>query len=201
MKLGAFVMTCAERTDICRATVADLASTDWRSPVEVILDRSESKRSQTRQEYTALAALQTFLMSPADVMLFLEDDVRFNIAIEANIRAWAPVQEHSMSHLFASVYNPNVRPLLVEESRSFFIADPQAIYGSQAFLLSRDMVNYVAEHYWEVDGGQDIKMSRLASRLGPIFYHRPSLVQHVGHLSTWGGPYHCASDYDPAWRA
>jgi hypothetical protein len=194
-------MTCGERKDMCRATLANLAATDWRSPVEIVFDRSDSDRSQTRQEYNALTSLRRFLESSADVMLFLEDDLRFNVAIEANIRAWAPVQERYADHLFASLYNPNVRPLSLGESGRYFIAAPEAVYGSQAFLLSAKTAGYITEHYGEVIGAQDIKMSRLASRLGPIFYHRPSLVQHVGQLSTWGGRYHQASDYDSSWRA
>jgi len=134
-------------------------------------------------------------------MLFLEDDLQFNVAIEANIRAWAPVRIFYAGQLFASLYNPNVQPLSVDEPGRFFIADPDAVYGSQAFVLSRETADYIFQHYWEVDGGQDIKMSRLASRRGPIFYHKPSLVQHVGYLSTWGGRYHEAGDYDSTWKA
>jgi hypothetical protein len=48
---------------------------------------------------------------------------------------------------------------------------------------------------------QDIKLSRLAAPLCPLLFHSPSLVQHVGVASTWGGPYHQASDYDAYWRA
>ena len=48
---------------------------------------------------------------------------------------------------------------------------------------------------------QDIKISRLAAQLDePIFYHVPSLVQHVGKRSTWGGKFHFAADYDPLWK-
>jgi hypothetical protein len=201
MKLGAFIMSCAERADTCRATLANLAATDWRSSVEIILDSSDSERKQTRQECNALVSLRAFLQSSADVMLFLEDDLQFNVAIETNIRAWAPVRSYYAGQLFASLYNPNVRPLSVDEADRFFIADPDAVYGSQAFVLSREMADYIAQHYWEVEGLQDIKMSRLASRLGPVYYHKPSLVQHVGYLSSWGGHYHKAEDYDSTWRA
>jgi len=31
----------------------------------------------------------------------------------------------------------------------------------------------------------------------PIYYHTPSLVQHVGIESAWGGHFHWAPDYDP----
>jgi hypothetical protein len=42
-------------------------------------------------------------------------------------------------------------------------------------------------------------MPRLASRFVPIYYHRPSLVDHVGAESTWGGPRHNAVNFDAKW--
>jgi hypothetical protein len=48
---------------------------------------------------------------------------------------------------------------------------------------------------------QDIKMSRLAAKIGkPIYYHSPSLVQHVGQASVWGGSFHQSADFDADWR-
>jgi hypothetical protein len=45
-------------------------------------------------------------------------------------------------------------------------------------------------------------MARLAGRLDrPLYYHVPSLVQHVGKKSVWGGFFHQAADYDPLWKA
>jgi hypothetical protein len=79
--------------------------------------------------------------------------------------------------------------------------DPESIFGSQAFLLSRETAIYVVKHWDSVEGMQDIKMSRLAARLAePVFYHAPSLVQHVGRKSTWGGGFHRARDYDRYWK-
>jgi SAM-dependent methyltransferase len=43
-------------------------------------------------------------------------------------------------------------------------------------------------------------MSRLAARVCRIYYHLPSLVQHVGRQSVWGGHYHYTPDFDPEWR-
>jgi hypothetical protein len=34
-----------------------------------------------------------------------------------------------------------------------------------------------------------------------IHYHVPSLVQHVGAASTWGGVYHTAPDFERDWKA
>jgi hypothetical protein len=75
------------------------------------------------------------------------------------------------------------------------------VYGSQAFLLSRATVALVLAGWDGVPGMQDIKISRIAAKAGPIHYHRPSLVQHVRAPSTWGGPQHWARDYSASWRA
>jgi len=40
-----------------------------------------------------------------------------------------------------------------------------------------------------------------AGRAVPIYYHRPSLVEHIGDVSTWGGRHHRAVDFDRDWRA
>jgi hypothetical protein len=82
------------------------------------------------------------------------------------------------------------------------IVDPHTAFGSQALLLSKDAVEYVVRRWDAVPGLQDIKIFRLLARLGnPVFYHAPSLVQHIGANSTWGGGFHQASDFDPAWKA
>jgi len=69
-------------------------------------------------------------------------------------------------------------------------------------VLSRRAVKYIVDHWDEVEGKQDIRISRLAGRLQPMmFYHSPSLVQHVGLESTWGGGFHTARDFDRDWKA
>jgi hypothetical protein len=67
---------------------------------------------------------------------------------------------------------------------------------------SLDTARFIAAHWHEIEGMQDIKMSRLAARGGwPIYYHSPSLVQHIGRVSTWGGGYHYAPDFEPQFQA
>jgi len=67
----------------------------------------------------------------------------------------------------------------------YFVAYAESVYGSQAFVMSREMAEHFVANWWDVEGMQDIKMSRLAAQKGPIYYHQPSLVQHVGLVSTW----------------
>ena len=102
----------------------------------------------------------------------------------------------------ASLYNPGLRELACDIRNHARIVAPKSVFGSQAFLISRNTVEYVVRHWNEVQGMQDIKISRLAGRLKtPIFYHAPSLVQHTGAQSVWGAKFHQAADFDPTWRA
>ena len=89
------------------------------------------------------------------------------------------------------------------DGEHWFIADPDAVYGSQAYLLTNDCAQYVVEHWSECSGMQDIKMSRLTAASGrAIYFHAPSLVQHEGRTSSWGTDYfHQTADYAPAFKA
>jgi len=156
----------------------------------------------------------------AEVLLFFEDDLLFNQHLVWNLQRWSPLrnaeprpgierltpgqpQPSARRMFFGSLYDPTVNELTMRELENYFIADPQAVYGSQAFVMSRAMAEYFVAHWWEVEGMQDIKMSRLAARLGPIYYHLPSLVQHVGVKSTWtdDSRFHDTKSFDRDWRA
>ena len=105
--------------------------------------------------------------------------------------------------MFGSLYDPNVREAVSVPTEHYFIARAESVYGSQAFVMSRKMAEHFVEHWWEVEGMQDIKMSRLAAQLVPIYYHQPSLVQHVGLVSTWteDARFHDTKSFDRNFKA
>ena len=159
-------------------------------------------RPQERQERVSLAALESGIEAGWDYFLFLEDDVRFNKQIVHNLQEWEPLLDNVVQ--MASLYNPRVAgPNAPCPYANTYIAHPRRVYGSQAFLLSRQCARHVVRHWWEEKGMQDIKISRLASHLGPIFYHAPSLVQHAGTVSTWtdDNRFHTAPDFSEDFRA
>lgn len=189
---------------MCRETIQRLLETDWEDTPEVVVDQSESDRPQTRQEDTARRLLKLAADTEGDTtfVLFLEDDLAFNCHLRHNLEHWPPLLDVAAGgHFFGSVYNPSVAPRSPDAERACFEAEPSSVYGSQAFLLSSTTARYVVDHWDEVIGMQDIKMSRLAARVTPILYHVPSLVQHVGYHSAWDGWYHWTTDYDADWRA
>jgi hypothetical protein len=202
INIAGVMITCPGREQELSATLKDLRGGDplnQQLRLHLQTDDTTYERRQERQEHNSLAALTTGLnrFPDADVLLFFEDDIIFNRHLVHNLQRWSPLRNEPRPgtdarpangqpwYRFGSLYDPNVRELSCKPDENYFIADPKAVYGSQAFAMSRAMAEHFVENWWEVPGMQDIKMSRLAALLGPIYYHQPSLVQHVGVVSTW----------------
>jgi hypothetical protein len=222
LNIAGVMITCPGREAQLKATLADLrlhevlADGHQALRLHVQLDETTYERRQERQEHNSLAALTIGLnrFPDAEVLLFFEDDIIFNRHLMHNLQRWSPLrnierltpgqpQPGARRYVFGSLYDPNVRELSCKPDENYFIADPQAVYGSQAFVMSRAMAEHFVSHWWDVQGMQDIKMSRLAALLGPIYYHQPSLVQHVGVVSTWtdDARFHDTKYFDGNWRA
>jgi hypothetical protein len=201
MRIVAYMMSCAERAPTRERTLADLRLTDWDDEARVEVDRGRYERNQSRQEDTAYNLLQRAVADQPSLFVFLEDDLEFNRHLRHNLEHWRPIHEIPPSgYFFGSLYNPSVQPRWTAAEAAYFVAEPDAVYGSQAFVLSAATAEYIVDHWSDVIGGQDIKMSRLAAQVSLIYYHVPSLVQHVGS-STWGGINHYAPDFHREWRA
>jgi hypothetical protein len=84
---------------------------------------------------------------------------------------------------------------------AYFVADVKYVQGSQAFILSLASACHLIEHWDELDDPHDFRMPRLLGKVCSVYYHTPSLVQHVGRSSTWGGPYLRADDFRSDWKA
>lgn len=212
MNIALVIITCSGREKLLTQTLASLLSTDIGSDVHplVICDTSKFERKQERQEHNSLAALEEVLVQnwEAEVILFCEDDIIFNRHLRWNLERWEPLRNYAGSLrpgnaepsvkdlFFGSLYDPGIPELQMYEDKHYFVAHPNRIYGSQCFVLSRAVAEYIVAHWWEQEGMQDIKMSRLAARLCPVHYHHPSLVQHVGYQSAWGGPFHDSKSFD-----
>jgi hypothetical protein len=181
-------------------TLRNLAMTDWgNEPVFVHLDAGSGDNFRERQQRNTWLALKACLKWKADYFLLLEDDLVFNRNIRHNLLKWNPLHRGDIA--LGSLYNPYLTCLALDPLNNCSIVDPETVYGSQAFILPRPTVEYLVKHWNEVEGMQDIKISRLAGRLKhPVYYHTPSLVNHIGQQSVWGGSYHHACDFDPSWR-
>lgn len=199
--IAAVMISCPERTDLRRKTLKKLARTDWGTePIHVLIDTGAAEDRRQRQTDASLSALKQGLEIGADYLLFLEDDLDFNVHLRYNLEHWQPLKRRQIT--LAGLYNPSLRESACDVARNALVVEPHCIFGSQALLLSRATVNYVVRNWNRIRGMQDIRISRLAGRLNrPILYHCPSLVQHVGTESVWGGPFHQAGDFHPFWKA
>ena len=202
--MRAYVLSCEERADVCAETVADLGRTDWGAAPTVVLDESTAAKKLERILDTGVRVLAR-AVDEADgdhVFLLCEDDVAFNRSLRHNLEHWAPVVDRRPDgHLFGSLYNPNVVVAPPDGLTTAVVADPRRFYGSQGMVMSVTTARSLVEQWDDGNGPFDLRISRLAARWSPLWYHLPSLVQHRAVESTWGGAPHFASDFSPDWRA
>jgi hypothetical protein len=199
----AYVLTCDERAEVCAETVADLALTDWGADPGVVVDVSSHPKKLERILETGRRLLGRAVDEATgdDVILVCEDAVTFNRSLRHNVERWGPVVARQPGgHLFGSLYNPNV---VAPESggATAVVADPRRHYGSQGSVMSIVTARSMVEQWDDGSGPFDLRISRLAARWSPLWYHVPSLVQHRDVGSTWGGAPHFAIDFSVDWRA
>lgn len=197
-RIDAVVLTCRGREAVLAKTLDSLRRTDWGEEPTVFLDRVDDPDPEVRQIVACKLLLADALTRPWDHLLFLEDDVAFNRHLRHNLETWWPLRAGRVR--LASLYAPPAVAFPVRGER-FAVADPRSVYGSQAMILSRACAAHIHDRYDDGAGKQDLRFAELAGPLGPVFYHSPSLVQHVGRVSVWGGIFHEAADYDPEYRA
>ena len=183
------------------STLQRLARTDWGpTPVLLQLDGGAPDDPRERQQQAAWHLLRRFLDGKAEFLLFLEDDLDFNQHLRENLNRWPPLAERRLE--LGGIYNPGLVEEACDVEGRAYIVKPDRVYGSQALLVSRRAAAFMVRRWDKVEGMQDIKMSRLAGQLKqPMYYHSPSLVQHIGVDSTWGGAFHEALDFDKQWKA
>jgi ADP-heptose:LPS heptosyltransferase len=200
-KVMAVMISGVNRNKTRRQTLDNLARTDWDgAPLLVQIDDGDADGYRERETQCAYLALKKGLEHGADYILLLEDDLDFNRHLGHNLQNWGPLKAGVVT--LASLFNPKVRELACDLRNNARIVNSNEVFGSQAFLIANDTVQYIVRHWDEVAGGQDIKISRLAGRQRkPIFYHAPSLVQHIRTPSALGASFREAMDFDPNWKA
>jgi hypothetical protein len=198
----AYVLTCEERAEVCAETVADLARTDWGAAPALVVDHGTHPKQLERIVETGLRLLERAVEEATaddEVVLVCEDDVSFNRSLRHNLERWAPVVDRRADgHLFGSLYNPGVAVATAGETA--VVVDPRQFYGSQGMVLSITTARSLVEQWDDGHSPLDLRISRLAARWSPVWYHVPSLVQHRAIPSTWGGRPHRADDFSVDWR-
>lgn len=202
LKLNAYMVSCAARNQLRNRTVENLAATDWQGSLTVELDDGGVIPPLVRHTALVRRALRRATQDPNNFFLFLEDDLEFNRNLTHNLAAWPPLLDLvPEAHFFGSLYNPGVTFVRVSHV-GYAEASLPSVWGSQALVISKETAHCLLT-CWGVESWPtaDIRLARLASRVCPLLYHVPSLVQHVGVDSLWGGPFHSAADFDKDWKA
>jgi ADP-heptose:LPS heptosyltransferase len=199
--LAAWMITCAEREETRKTTLASLAASDWPDLPLVILDDPEKTSDGVQRiAQQILHALRQFLDHSAEHILLLEDDLSFNRHLRHNIEHWRPYRHREIT--LAGLYNPGLYEIAYDVVGSAVAVAPESLFGTQALLISRPAVQHVVSAWNTLSTAADHRLARLAAQMGhPLYYHAPSLVQHQQVPSTWGGNPHHAADFDPDWRA
>ena len=81
--------------------------------------------------------LQRAIADKSEMILYIEDDVRFNRYLRHNLKRWPPlagVGAHNM--FFGSLFNPNIPAIERHQNEAYFLADTRYIFGSQALIFS-----------------------------------------------------------------
>lgn len=202
MKFSALIMSCAEREAVLATTLESLTKSGWPDSPELVLDDGKGNTSIERIVRTWRRMLRRAGELDADVVLMLEDDVMFGRWFEHNLKSWPALRElrHNRG-FYASLYNPGMPYLQRRPEQRCMVAFAGNLWGAQALLLTPATARFIDTHWDQAEGNPDQRMPRLASRISPIYYHVPSLVDHAEVETTWGGMIHRAQDFDPDWRA
>jgi hypothetical protein len=197
-----FVMSCAERHATLASTLSRLAACGWPTVDDVVLDDGLGARPIERIHRTWRRMIRAAGRADSPFVLLLEDDLVFGRWFSENLGSWSVLERVAPGGAFyGSLYNAG-RPFLTRRPlERYLIADARFVWGSQALVMTAGTARYLDANWDSAVGNPDQRMPLIASRVTPIYYHLPSLVDHAPVPTTWGGIDHTAPDFDSDYRA
>jgi len=202
-----YFLTAPGREEILAGTLARWAQCGWSGEPVIHVDPTPRTYASNGRAVPPmvrmLAAYRTLLAraleeTTAPHFLLLEDDIAFASGFAEKIAAWEPLARGWVTG-FASFFNPGVRLAshgAASSGADYFLAHRRSVLGSQALLLDRDFAAIARDEWDTLDGFASMRLAALAARLHrPIYYHRPSLVEHASQVSAWGGHLRRAVDF------
>ncbi|HEY0548182.1 MAG TPA: hypothetical protein VGF13_01195 [Verrucomicrobiae bacterium] len=203
-------LTCPQRQETFTQTLARLARTDWGAWPRIHIDDTREEGASTwgtsarapRLTYAFAAMLREALAEKGrdeEWLLLLEDDLDFHPKIAAHVAAWGALKDPRS--VMASLFNPSLQAIEYPDTPAqAFAANPKTFLGAQALLLRRGAVRRAVAEWDQLSGMQSQRLAKLFGQEGPIWVHKPSLVQHVAVDSSWGVRIQRALDFNPAWE-
>lgn len=206
-EISVYMMTTPRREQQRNISLNRWLQSDYGDYPRLVVDSSRDPSPKVRQTTTALRLLRHFQeRDQNDWLLFLEDDTDPIANIMSVLSNWAPLQgvtedEEGYLMFAATLYNAGVTYTVSQLPDGIEFAklgNPKHTFGSQALLLSRNMVDLIIED-WDTypdNWMQDLRIyASVAAARTPLWVATPSFVQHIGERSTWGGPAHSAGDF------
>ncbi len=191
-------------------TIASVQASDWPVTPTIVMQPANWPVGWASTSRNYKRALQAAFDSNTDFALILEDDVFVNRDLFANLSQWWPAVS-GQCH-FASLFIPHlVRDPWLREcpELGYRIGHPGKIrgpkgtsweknrlWGSQAYLFSRQGLHQMLAKWDVTKGGQDARANTISAAAGwPIWYTMPCLVEHNQKVSAFGTPQARAPDF------
>ena len=124
-------------------------------------------------------------------------------------RAYMSPEQAEMSRLDIDTRSDIHSLVGADPAQRCTFADSWSVFGSgcpersrmgQARLFTRECAAWLMPLFTLGAEHHDQQTARLAALRWPLYYHAPSLVQHTGCISTWGGGgFHTAGDFVEDW--
>jgi hypothetical protein len=177
-----FMVSCRRRAADRAATLRNLAASDWGQEPTLVLDDERGATTVERIRRTWIRALTLASQSNADLVLLVEDDVRFAPRLRAIVENWGPLKTRARL-FFGSLFDnlPSFHPLA---GADYALAPPSAFWGFQAIVSTPQTLSEILGRIPAACPPHiDECIGRSIANLTPIYVHKPGLVLHVG-LST-----------------
>jgi hypothetical protein len=225
-----YILAIPKRQGELNETLERWDRTDWPGDPIVVMQHPDMPIGTQNERWAATAQNSYNLIKHmwedgVDWGLFTEDDIEPNKHLYWNLVNWAPLVRKDIQ--IASLYMPHTvelpffptseqrpgehRTARVNTVENWRIPKPMTgkfprfnLWGSQCYVMSRFFIQKCMEMWWDVPGGQDGRVNRIAMRLQqPIYYHLPDLVEHH-HPETgsnFNSPWHKSMDFDANWKS
>ena len=206
---GAYIVSYPANRVSLEKTLESFRCSDWGSDPEVLMQPEDWPLTQESAARNYHRALEKALQDGGDFALILEDDVRVNRHLRANLSQIPLVKRDQCDYL--SLYIPDLilspwereeRHLGYRLARPLYSGSNQKwarnrIWGAQAYLLSKRLLRVLCEQWGRLKAYQDSRVISICSELRlPLWYTFPCLADHAPVKSGFGTPTAHAPDFD-----
>jgi hypothetical protein len=211
---GLYVVTCPGREHVLDRTLASVRASDWPDAPTVLRQPADWPVGWASTSRMYRSVLQRAWDDGCWWAVVLEDDVRVNRHLWANLTRWHPIATGQLH--FGSLFVPDTiqepwaracPELAYRLARPALATGPHAqwqkarLWGSQAYVFSRGGLRVMLDGWDRHAGGQDARAVAIAAGARwPLWFTDPCLVEHAPEVSAFGTPPAYAPDFDPGFR-